>query len=326
MQKFESIRQFRDIIVSVARYSQLTGKPIPTLTFIGSVKLNGTNSSIIYDGGIAFQSRNMILSDSQDNYGFYKWGIKNQDILAETIKKVQELYPSCERYAFFGEWFGPGVHPKGGVRLPYPIFAIFTIRCFNGDQEIDLTPSEINQCVVETKDIRSIYKFKTWTIEIDFSNPKKVQNELVSITQEVEANCPVLQEFGIAGVGEGVVWINPETRLRFKVKGEKHSASKVKTLNEVAAIDIEKAENATEFAEITTTENRLEQGILALQEQGFDQYDIRNTGKYVQWVITDILKEESDRLETSELTKEDVIPKILVIAKAFWFAHLKKGM
>lgn len=52
------------------------------------------------------------------------------------------------------------------------------------------------------------------------------------------------------------------------MKGEKHSASKVKTL---AAVDPERLVNITEFVEYAVTENRLEQGT---QKVGLDRTKI----------------------------------------------------
>jgi hypothetical protein len=67
--------------------------------------------------------------------------------------------------------------------------------------------------------------------------PQLVQNTLSELTMAVEEECPVAKAFGFSGVG--IVWsVNVNGTIhRFKVKGELHSSSKVKTL---ASVDVEK--------------------------------------------------------------------------------------
>lgn len=61
--------------------------------------------------------------------------------------------------------------------------------------------------------------------------------------------------------GEGIVWWCPEFNLKMKTKGSKHSTSKVKTLKEIAAVDIEKLNSIKELVASAVSENRLKQGL-----------------------------------------------------------------
>lgn len=188
---------------------------------------------------------------------------------------------------------------------------------------MELTPEEMSFCVSRTDDIKFIYDYKTWTIDIDFNDPQSVQNQLVEWTIEVENECPFGKAFGVSGVGEGIVWWNRMTNLKFKTKGEKHSASKVKTLKEIAAVDIEKMNSIKELVDSALSENRLKQGLDKLGEMGLD-IDVKNTGAYIKWCCQDVLKEEKDVIVASGFDVKEIMPVVSEAAKKFWFETLNK--
>lgn len=107
-------------------------------------------------------------------------------------------------------------------------------------------------------------------------------------------------------VGEGIVWsaeLSPGEIVRFKVKGEKHSSSKVKKL---ASVDTEKLNSIKEFVEYAVTENRLNQGIeQVFTTKGETPVNTR-TGEFVKWVSSDVIKEELDTIVANGLEPKDV--------------------
>ncbi len=129
-------------------------------------------------------------------------------------------------------------------------------------------------------------------------------------------------EISINSVGEGVVWKAIEcdnndffiSDLSFKVKGEKHSSSRVKTL---ASVDVEKINNINELVNSFLTESRLQQGISVLKEQNLEPV-IENLGSFLKWIGNDILKEETDTIEANNFHKKDVMPTINKIAKQWY--------
>jgi hypothetical protein len=158
-------------------------------------------------------------------------------------------------------------------------------------------------------------------MDIDFNNPQLSQNLLVDLTLAVEEECPVGKHFGISGVGEGIVWWNADRNLTFKVKGEKHSVSKVKTIKEIAAVDIERMASLDAFIDTVITENRMNQGLTKLGEMGLE-IDIKNTGAYIKWVVNDAMKEEQDVIIASSFDMKELGGKMSNKAKAFWFEKL----
>ena len=121
----------------------------------------------------------------------------------------------------------------------------------------------------------------------------------------------------ISMIGEGIVYKTDTERgtLRMKVKGEKHSSSKVKTL---APVDTEKVSSIKEFAEYAVTESRLNQGIEKVFTSVNEQMDIKKMGDFLKWITNDIIKEEMDTLRDNGLEPKDVTSAISNIARK-WF-------
>lgn len=63
-------------------------------------KLDGTNASLWYDGGIRAGSRNRELSLGNDNAGFYEWAHVNEDV-------ASFFADNGDVYRLYGEWLVP---------------------------------------------------------------------------------------------------------------------------------------------------------------------------------------------------------------------------
>lgn len=345
---FGSIGQFREIIKKVndrCKYHQI---PAPKIKFRGSVKLHGTNAGISYDartGELQAQSRERLLTPFDDNANFAKFVNTNKDFFVGMLKEVASVY-DMNIVVMFGEWAGEGINKGVAINeIPKTFFA-FTIRAMkefpgiadDGTEtevaQVWLSEAQINEAVIGyqsqntgTELIYSIYdedKFPVEEIEIDFSDPIQAQNKLVELTIAVETECPVGKYFGRAGVGEGIVWQNGEHRLKFKVKGEKHSATKVKTVKEIAAVDLELHNSMREFVAAAVSQNRLDQGIVKLGEMGLPA-DSTSTGAFLKWIAQDVLKEEMDVICENNFDKKALMPMVNAAAKDFWFKYLNES-
>jgi len=121
----------------------------------------------------------------------------------------------------------------------------------------------------------------------------------------------------ISMIGEGIVYKTDTERgtLRMKVKGEKHSSSKVKTL---APVNTEKLNSVKEFAEYSVTNSRLNQGIEKVFTTHNQEIDIKKIGEFLKWIANDIIKEEMDTLKDNGLEPKDVTSEISNVARK-WF-------
>lgn len=319
MKKYSSIEQFRNVIREVKSIHDFKGKDeegkaiyrhtenYPTLKFKGTVKLHGTNSSVVKysDGRLEYQSRERVLSLEQDNAGFMS------EMMPKDLSFLFNGINFNDYCAVYGEWCGGNIQKGVAINGLPKMFVIFGIKA--DDKWLEL-PAWLYS---NENGIYNILQFDTFEVEIDFNNPKLVQNKIIEMTISVENCCPVGKFFGKDGVGEGIVFTCVDNQdLKFKSKGEKHSASKVKTLN---TVDVELMANINEFVELAVSENRLQQGISYFNENNIE-VEPKNTGQFLGWIVKDVLKEEADTLTESGLDEKKVKNAIVTKART-WFLN-----
>ena len=319
MKKYNSIEQFRNVIRKVKENHDYQGKDengnaiyshksdYPTIKFKGTVKIHGTNAGVVLhkNGQLDFQSRERVLSLEQDNANFML-SMSNLNWY-----KLLRRFNFTDYVAVYGEWCGGNIQKGVAINGLAKMFIIFGIKIY--DVWIEL-PADFQD---NENKIYNILQFPTYEMDIDFNNPELSQNKLIELTMAVEEECPVGKFFGVSGIGEGIVWTSFDNEdFKFKSKGEKHSASKVKTLN---AVDTESLEGLKEFVDLAVTENRLEQGIQYLTEMGLS-LDQKSTGQFLGWMVKDVIKEETDTIVANQFDVKKV--KSAVSNKArIWFLN-----
>lgn len=316
---YSSIGQFRNAVKDV-RYL-FDGQNLPTLTFSGTVKVHGTNASVVVmpDGTQYYQSRKRIITPEDDNYGFAAWASEREYIFHDCAMLAWDRLGAGFEHQpiiIYGEWAGKGIQAGVAVSELERFFYIFGIKSLTpaGDSFWLKHLPVLGHCdsIITSREVR------TYNMDIDFRNPGMVQNDLAELTEEVEKHCPVGAYMGVDGVGEGIVWehINPQgQRISFKVKGEKHSVTKVKRL---AKVDTEKLKSIEEFLDYAITENRLRQGFSEVCNNTADR---KLLGTFIKWVSNDVRKEESDTMEDNDLTMKDIGKGLSLRAKDWFFAQ-----
>ena len=324
---FPSIEQFRNMVATVRFSAQYVGNdalgepvydtsiPLPKMRLRGTVKIHGTNAGVaLPDGHVVAFSRQEEISVTNDNAGFARFVLEN----SETFEQILSSFEIPVELR--GEWCGKGIQRGTAVNELEKMFVVFAIRTEDG--WLDVT-----QCMhIERPENRifNIARFGCYEIEVDFDAPETAQDALESITEAVEAECPVGRHFGVSGVGEGVVWtaIDSEyegSKFWFKVKGDKHKVTKTKRLVE---IDPEVASSLAAFVDATVSEQRLLQGVSVLETSGLEVGQ-SSTGAFMKGIFDDIIKEGSDRLAVSGLEVKDVSKAVSNRAKRWWFDYLK---
>ena len=327
MIKFPSIDQFRTVVSNINRQYNFVGLdengeaiydpslPKPTLKFKGTVKLHGTNAGVSYneESGMWAQSRENIITPEHDNAGFAFFAHSHETEFLRMFFDVankENIDMHKNTISIYGEWVGKGIQKGVGISNIEKSFFIFGVKITphtGTEEELKANPSYwVESSYLQNTDVRiyNIEDFKTYEIEIDFNMPQLVQNKLSDFTIAVEEQCPVAKHFELEGIGEGIVWSIEFNGVvhRFKVKGEKHSSSKVKTL---AAVDVEKLNSINEFVQYVVTESRFNQAV----ENTFpnnEPIDIKKMGDLIRWVVNDVIKEESDTLVKNGLEPKDV--------------------
>lgn len=337
---FPSIEQFRHTVATVNRQFNFVGldengeaiydhnKDKPTLKFKGTVKLHGTNAGICYNAiaGMWAQSRENIITPEQDNAGFAFFVESNREVFESMFYHIAErdgIDVNTNTISIYGEWCGGNIQKGVGITNLPKSFFIFGVKVtphVESEEERKSKPAYwIKYQGLKAPDakIYNIDDYQTWEMDIDFNRPEQFQNKLSELTIAVEEECPVAKAFGFSGIGEGIVWSCEFKGVvhRFKVKGEKHSSSKVKTL---AAVDVEKVNSIKEFVDYAVTESRFNQGI----EKTFpnnEPIDVKKMGALIKWVNDDIIKEEMDTMKASNLEPKDVSKYISTKVREMFF-------
>lgn len=341
---FPSINQYRQVVKNVRSGADYHGVPYPKVKYEVSVKIHGSNAGICrpVNGDVAdiyFQSRERVLSIESDNAGFCFFGEANREYFNQIIDNIVKTTNVTEGVVqIYGEWFGGNIQKSVGVTGLDKMLCVFGVR-ISGDaksrqwESKELIVSVFPSTTRRDARVYTKYNFPHWEVEVDFDRPELSQNRFVELCEKVEQDCPVARFFRGPDevhelVGEGVVCvpiIESDTPSfvagnTFKVKGERHSVSKVKT---TATLDPEKMTSQHEFVEKTLTENRMMQGVDKMRELGHPM-DITSTGLFIRWVSSDIFKEEADTMVASIIEPKDVMGIIATTAKKFWFDAINK--
>jgi len=327
--RYPSIERYSSAIKEVTRLATFigkdeTGQPMyddsirkPMLTFHGTVKLHGTNSSVCWNkvDGMWVQSHNKIITPEDDNAGFAKFVESNiavfKTLLNTLMLKNNLSVEDSTVVALYGEWAGKGINGGVGISKLEKSFFIF------GAQKAELSDQE-EFCQCEWLDIQGLSRidngiynisdFKTFIVNIDFENPEASSKELEELTVEVEKRCPVAYSLGQDGIGEGIVWYTDycNNRIFFKVKGDKHTVVATKNL---VTTDVEKLASIKDFVDYAVTDNRLTQAINEVLDKP-EEVSIRDTGNILKWMHQDISKEETETLEANNLEWKEVIKAV----------------
>lgn len=322
--KFNSIDSLRLLIKEIDSYyiKNDTIKP-DTIKFNGKIKLHGTNAGVGFNSinGIWCQSRSNIITPEHDNAEFAKFVKNNNDKFLSIIDLIKNKYSidiDKKSIILFGEWCGDRIQNKVAISTMDRFYALFDVKI------VDINNDENNYYINSTfPEIESDYnarifnlnEFKTFNIEVNFSNLELTQSILTNYIEEIEKQCPFAEHFEVKGPGEGIVftsYITDKKRLIFKVKGDEHKASK-----EIKKVEIKTVFTSYDiFIARSVTQNRFHQAMeniykinpsLKTYNKDPSMKDIKDI---VEWVRTDIYKEERDTILENNFN-EDQLNKLI---------------
>lgn len=329
MRKFNSIESLRHVVKRVRGHAEYNGIEIPTIPYVGTVKLHGTNAGIrITNGEIFPQSRERELSIESDNFGFAAFVLARKEWLLEFMR-FNELTDAT----IYGEWIGKGIQKSVGIsELPrhFVIFAVFNHNTGRYEKLDDLSISITDFDRADQNlptDFCMIDEISTYEVEINFNDPQPAADLITQYTLEVERKCPWAARFGIEGTGEGIVWVPaieefaqmPE--LWFKSKGLEHKQNFDKTKN--VKVDVEKINEINALVDTIVPQWRLEQGIQWMLENNHI-VDIKGIGTYIKWVNQDTVKEEQDTILASGIEWKQIAKVVTYRARKFYMDHLDR--
>ena len=343
---FSDIGQFRAVIRNIKQSAAYLGfdeekqEPImdpapkyPIIKAQATEKIHGTNAAVCFSipDGFWVQSRTSIIEVGKDNAACAFNTMGNEEAWKNIINNLAAVYAidlNENIISVYFEWCGAGIQKNTAVSGIEKKMAII----FSHFKVSPIEPSEEEPAVwKETKigetwvsdnkaDIFNINEFPTYEIEIDFAQPLMIQNSLVELVENViEPASPVGKQFGMEkNIGEGIVvtFMYKDVLHRFKVKGEKHSASPVKKLKKVDNVKLQKIQD---IAQEVTPAWRLEQMFdLANDVINGNIPAMENMGTFMKMVNTDIIKEESDIIKEAGLEPKEIFRDVSTISRQFY--------
>ncbi len=84
---------------------------------------------------------------------------------------------------------------------------------------------------------------------------------------------------------------------------------------------MKKLANIQEFIDYACNENRMRQGLDYLREQQLTT-DMKNIGTFLKWLVSDIIKEEKDTMEKSNIDPKDIGRAVKNKARTWFQQHL----
>lgn len=318
---FPSIEAFRHVVKLVRKRCDYDGTPYPVIRFRGSVKLHGTNAGVRLqeDGTLVAQSRSRDITVEDDNAGFAAFVAQNEAVLRRVMEfeGITQDNPGV----LYGEWCGGNIQKGVALNQLTKRFVAFSVRNRDG-----IAHFTTYHPVILADGTAEAFNSPIPEVSVDFSKPDLAAAEFERLTMETENCCPFGKAYGVEGIGEGIVWspvygewgaqeLGPQ--LWFKTKGEKHGNAAVKTTVKVR-VQAERVDELNALVAEICPEWRLAQGVTELAAAGVER-EKKNTGAYLKWVATDVLKEQSDMIEASGFEQGVVMGEVSKIARNFWF-------
>jgi len=296
------------------------GRPRPVIEYRAKVKLHGTTCAVqVTPGGVFAQSRTQMLSPEADYKGFAAWVHAHRDWFAA-------LEPGL---VVFGEWCGPGV--EKGMAISNASARHFAVFAIQAGEQVLFEPDAL-AATLPRAGAPSELRVLPWEgapLQVDFASRASLDAAAAELNQRVarvEQEDPrVKQEFGISGLGEGLVLypvrIEPApaafdkdalAQAMFKDKGEKHRSAGTKT---AVAVDAAVVASVQDFVTLMVTDARLQQG---LQTVCGGTREPRQTATFIAWLAADVQKESVAELEASGLVWAQVDKAVRAAART-WF-------
>ncbi|MCJ1238548.1 hypothetical protein MMC14_006538 [Varicellaria rhodocarpa] len=279
-----------DLVRNVNKYHQTSpnvSTPLTQIALIGTVKLHGTHGDILIneDNSITLQSRNTTnLTPEKVNWAFAAFAafapsripsiLALKDKYYSTFRSLNPATPidPSRPLIFAGEWIGPGIQKGVAISsLPTKVFVICCVS-INGDWLPNDGPyADLH---AEEDGIYNISRAGFYHHSLSLTDTASSAQTLQDLANSIENSCPFAKTFNIDGGGEGLV----------TAKVSKGGPNR------------EVKEKAAPLAEKVTSENRLEQGWDFLRET-YVERGVKSLGKFMQWVIGNVEKEERREIE-----------------------------
>ena len=349
---FGAIGQFRHAVRTIQHAHWFSGmkdgvpqydpsRTLPVITAVGTEKIHGTNAAVCYSepDGFWVQSRKGVITPEKDNAGCAFMATAIEHIWMSLIQKLANEYAidlKTNVISLYFEWCGGNIQKLAAVSgLPkraiiFQHFKVSPLKPLTEDPDAEdgmwyTTTAQETPINDHGYGIYNVLDFPYVELGVDFNSPAGVINEMAALTAAVEKNSGVAAYFKKPeNTGEGYVWtlvLENGSLLRWKTKGEEHSASKVKVL---APVDVEELQRKQDFSARMCPACRLEQAwqtVFGIENENLVPSEAY-TGDIIRAVFKDIMKEEQDAFVEAGYVPKDVNGMISKVVRIWFFEQL----
>ena len=314
--------------------------PLPIIKAKGFEKIHGTQMGVSFNNidGFWVQSKNNIITTEKDNAGCAFNAYAKKDIWLNIIIKLANEYNldlNKNTITVFAEWCGGNIQKNSaasGLDKRAVIFRYFKVTPFDLDDE---HPAYRLETIASGKNVSSpennifnIADYPHIDFIIDINNYEKSQNEIMAKIIENEEHSPFGKAFGKDNnILEGYVFstVFKGTVLLWKIKGDKHSKSKVKNKKTYTPEELAKFDDARRCAEEIFSHQRCNQALREVFGPNDEDINIKRIGDYLKWLRKDIIKECTNVISDYGLEPKDVMKYIQEKNKQYFFGVLDKS-
>jgi len=308
---------------------------IAPIALVGTVKLHGTHADILVHANddIVFQSRNLTgLSPAKDNAGFAAAMSRKTHAILQLrnlyLARWSKLNPTKTLHRHHpvliaGEWIGSKIQKDVCISQLSRRFVIISVK-INGAWQNDQEYADIS---LDADDMYNVSRAGLYRATLHVQDVARTASQVEALAEQVAARCPFAATFGLAGLGEGIVWklaspkYNADPSLWFKTKGGRFKPALFRQPLKGGALG-GKRRAARLAAETWCSAQRLEQGWDVLREKGVKR-DGRGAGEYVDWVTQDVLVEEKARIKDEGVDGPMLVVEIGKIARAWYNTQIR---
>ena len=340
MLKFSKIHQLRHALFEAEKHG------VRRVVYQGTTKIHGANTSVVLSPSgeiVDCQSRNIVLDEDNDAMGFRAWATHEDRrvVFRAIMSSVRARVPGLSNnVVIYGEWCGPGIQRNVAVNdAKSRMWWVFEGVLDNDDRTPVLESYDVSCQGYGLYHVVEAGAFITSVSLQDENSVNRFVARLSRCVESTERSCPVGKFLGLDGCGEGMVFVplrvtgadltpTLRSKLRFKVKGEKHKATKPKTIREKTPEDLEAEAMAKQLANRFVSEPRMQQAMDWMVETSEvskgDLLTTKHLGSLIRWINTDIEEEELDLIEKSAISMKDIKRPVSNLVRAWVAKHDRK--
>jgi hypothetical protein len=139
---------------------------------------------------LQIQSRNNILGEKSDMYGVVKWILERENAILRFFESIAKGFPAQKQTILACEFAGSNIQKNVAVNQVQKFLVIYGVQVdqqwLAQDDWANLHLESLDERIYNVRDDR----LTKYTFKVDMNDSASLQNQLVSLVDEVDKLCP----------------------------------------------------------------------------------------------------------------------------------------